>query len=179
MIYESVQMEQDAVMQTAMRMCAAARTAPKGRGMDHIAAMVLTGAEKDALADKMAEVAAREYGDKPNFIRRDSGNLKAAQAVVLIGVKRASAGLPFCSYCGFESCAACAEAGGRCAFMFLDLGIAAGSAAGVAARDHVDNRVMFSVGKVVSEMGYPGGENVTWLGIPLSVSGKSPFFDRG
>lgn len=46
-----------------------------------------------------------------------------------------------------------------------------------AAVDTVDNRIMFSVGKAAAEMGY--AENVLWLGIPISISGKSIFFDRG
>lgn len=59
----------------------------------------------------------------------------------------------------------------------IDLGIAVSSAVSVAAMDKVDNRVMFSIGKAAAEMGY--AENVLWLGIPLSVSGKNIFFDRG
>ena len=46
-----------------------------------------------------------------------------------------------------------------------------------AAMDTVNTRIMFSVGKAVAEMGY--AENVLWLGIPISISGKSIFFDRG
>lgn len=46
-----------------------------------------------------------------------------------------------------------------------------------AAMDTVDTRIMFSAGKAATEMGY--AENVLWLGIPISISGKSIFFDRG
>lgn len=46
-----------------------------------------------------------------------------------------------------------------------------------AAMDTVDTRIMFSVGKAATEMGY--AENVLWLGIPISISVKSIFFDRG
>ena len=36
MIYEEKQLEEEAVRYTAARMCAAARTAPKGNGIDNI-----------------------------------------------------------------------------------------------------------------------------------------------
>ena len=66
------------------------------------------------------------------------------------------------------------RAGGRCAFAFVDLGVASASAAAVAAAEHIDNRIMFSIGKAAAEMGYRD-EDVMWLGIPLSVSGKNIF----
>lgn len=177
MNYSSKQMEEQAVLATASRMCAAARTAPKTRGIDHILTLVLTGEDKNALADQMDVVALREFQDKPTHFPRDARNLRAAQAVVLIGVQAAFAGLPYCSFCGFPDCAACQAAGGRCAFTMIDLGIAVSSAVAVAADERVDNRVMFSIGKVAEEMGFavPG---VRWQGIPLNVSGKNIFFDR-
>ncbi|MBQ0145989.1 MAG: hypothetical protein KBS51_02580, partial [Lachnospiraceae bacterium] len=42
----------------------------------------------------------------------------------------------------------------------------------------VDNRVMYSIGKIFNLMDESGTEDIIWMGIPLSVSGKSPFFDR-
>ncbi|MBR4868926.1 MAG: hypothetical protein IKU10_07200 [Clostridia bacterium] len=178
MIYNSKQMEESALLATAAAMCAAARTAPKGKGVDTIETLVLTGEEKDALADKMDEIARREFGGNPNcWYFRDAENLRAAQAVVLIGTHRARRGIPFCSFCGFENCAACEAAGGTCAFAGIDMGIAIGSACAVAADARVDNRIMFSIGKAAAEMGYVEGD-VLWNGIPLSISGKSPFFDR-
>ena len=47
----------------------------------------------------------------------------------------------------------------------------------VVSRDHLDNRTMWSVGKAEAEL-KPGGEDVFWLGIPISISGKNIFFDR-
>ena len=52
----------------------------------------------------------------------------------------------------------------------------ASAAAGADAR--VDNRVMFSVGRAARSLGLLGASVTLVLGIPLSVSGKSPFFDR-
>jgi len=45
--------------------------------------------------------------------------------------------------------------------------------------DHrIDNRIMFTIGKAASTLGMMPECKVI-MGIPLSVSGKSPFFDRG
>ena len=177
MIFTGKQMEEKAILETAMRMCAAARTAPKTKGIDNILTLVLTDTEKDALADKMDEIALREFNSPTGHFPRDAKNLRDAQAVVLIGVKRFYAGLPFCSFCGFENCDKCKEVGGRCAFNTIDLGIALCSAASIAAEDRVDNRMMFSIGKAAAEMNY-ADPSVLWHGIPINISGKNIFFDR-
>ncbi len=177
MFYESKQLEEQAVLQTAARMCAAARTAPKAHGKDTVHTCVLTGAEKDRLAEQMERVGTREMGDKmPTWYGRDANNVRAAQAVVLIGTDAVPRGVPHCGYCGFDNCAACQQAGAHCAYNYVDLGIAVSSAVSVAAEDRIDCRIMFSIGKTAAEMDFP--ENVLWLGIPLSVSGKNIFFDR-
>ena len=53
MMISSEQAEKEALLSTAQAMCAAARTAPKAKGVDHIVSCILTGEEKDALADQM------------------------------------------------------------------------------------------------------------------------------
>ena len=55
---------------------------------------------------------------------------------------------------------------------------AIGSAVGMAADCRVDSRVMFSVGKAAASLGLPSEKCQMVVGIPLSVSGKSPYFDR-
>jgi len=42
----------------------------------------------------------------------------------------------------------------------------------------VDNRIMFSIGKAAKELKLLGEEAEIIYGIPLSSTGKSPFFDR-
>ena len=59
----------------------------------------------------------------------------------------------------------------------MDAGIAVGSAAAIAADSRVDSRVMFSVGRAAMALKLLGDATLV-LGIPVSVSGKSPFFDR-
>ena len=60
----------------------------------------------------------------------------------------------------------------------LEIGsIAVSSAVSATAAGGVDCRIMLSVGKTAARMPWAGGD-VLWLGIPLSLSGKDPFFDR-
>ena len=96
---------------------------------------------------------------------------------MLIGAKPARAGLKVCGFCGFDSCASADAAGARCAFNMIDLGIAVGSAASVAADCRVDSRVLYSAGKAAQLMEYEDFD-VIWLGIPIAAYGKSPFFGR-
>lgn len=178
MRHESGEMEMQAVMQTAARMCAAARTAPKGHGRDTLHTLVLTGEDKEALARKMEEVGLREMGDEmPTWYGRDAACVRKAQAVVLIGAEKKLRGVPHCGYCGHENCAGCQAAGRNCGWAYVDLGVAVSSAVTIAAADRIDNRIMYSIGKAAVEMDF--SSDVLWLGIPLSVSGKNIFFDRG
>ncbi len=176
MLYTSKQAEQAAVLAVAQEMCAAMRTAPKTQGRDLLDCCVVTGDELAALARAMEELG-REHGAA--FLLRDADNVRRSGAVVLAGVRNVPHGLDqLCQYCGFESCAACSKAGGECVYGPIDLGIAVGSAVSIAAAHGIDNRVMFSVGRAAMKLGYLGRDYGCMLGIPLSVSGKSPYFDR-
>lgn len=176
MKYDSKTAENAALLAAAEGMCAAARTAPKTKGVDRIATMILTGEDKDALALEMERLA-EPLGYK--FFARDADCVRKAGALVLIGSSKAVAGLgEGCAMCGFKGCADNEANGALCAFNPIDLGIAVGSAVSVAADARVDTRVMFSVGRAALEMGLLGGEVKLALGIPLSILGKSPFFDR-
>ena len=107
MIYSSEDMQTRAVLDTAARMCAAARTAPKTRGMDGLVTCVVTGEDKDRLAAHMRELAGRlDYA----FFARDADNVDYADAVVLFGMEEQRRGLNAgCQYCHFADCADCAE----------------------------------------------------------------------
>lgn len=176
MIKQSKQSEMEAIMAVADAMCLAARTAPKARGKDYIETAIVTGDEKEELAKKMEEL-----GDKLGlaFFSRDAQNLRVSDAVVLIGEANVPRGLnEGCQYCGFDNCKECQQSKGYCAYTGVDLGIAVGSAAGIAADARADNRIMFSVGRAAMEMNLLGDKVCQAFGIPLSASGKSPFFDR-
>ena len=162
-------------MQVASLMAAAARTAPKTRGIDNIRIVAIDDdADRERLLAKMRELAALEK--RPSFAR-DAGNLAPAPAILLIGVEANPSGLD-CGFCGQPHCEALTKAGGICAFNSIDLGIATSSAAGAAGRACVDTRVMFSAGRAALALNLFGGNVRQALGIPLSITGKSPYFDR-
>lgn len=176
MIYKSTDLERDAVLDAARRMCAAARTAPKAKGIDHIATMVLTGEDKDRVADELERLS-EPLGYK--FFLRDAKNVRAAGALVLLGAREGQRGLNAgCRHCHFEDCADCAEKGGVCVYDPMDLGIAIGSAVSVAADCRVDNRVLFSAGRAAMSLNLLGEDVHMVMAVALAAAGKSPFFDR-
>ncbi len=176
MIFKSSEMEQKAVEEVAALMCAAARTAPKGKGVDNLVTLVVAGKDKDKLAKEMRRIAEEHSAE---FFARDANCVDSSRAVVLLGQRPVPFYLPVCGYCGFSNCQENKEKGGVCAISVNDLGIATCSAASVAALHHVDNRIMFSIGRAALNLKLFDDEDVVEAyGIPLSVSGKSPFFDR-
>lgn len=160
----------------ARQICVAARTAPKGKGKDLLVTAIVSGEEKDAISLQMRAIG--EKHDIPFFLR-DAENVDAVEVMVLLGTRKEPLGIPSCGYCGFADCGAMLAAGGCCSFNVGDLGIALGSAASRAADLRLDNRIMYTVGKAVLELGLLGDEVRLAYGIPLSATGKSPFFDRG
>ena len=80
---DSTGAEEGALLRAAQAMCAAARTAPKARGEDHIASCILTGEEKDSLAAEMDRL-----GDAfgLSFFHRDAQNVRDSYLIVLLGV---------------------------------------------------------------------------------------------
>lgn len=175
MIAKSQELEERGVMQVAELICLAARTAPKGRGVDNLVTLVVTGVQKDALAAEMRKIA-KESGSQ--FFERDANCLDRSTAVVLLGQKVTVMGVSPCGYCGYPNCAENAKHDGMCAISIGDLGIAIGSAVSIASQHRVDNRVMFSIGRAALNLGYFEEAVKIAYGIPMSVSGKSPFFDR-
>jgi uncharacterized ferredoxin-like protein len=176
MKYTSKEAERRAVLNVAYEMAAAARTAPKGRGVDNIETVILDGEDKDALSAEMRAINEKLGGAGP--FGRDAGNIDASEAVVLIGVRNAPIGLKGCGLCGFEDCAGALKAGANCAFNITDLGIATGSAATVAMDHRIDNRIMFTAGKAAINLSMFSEKVKVSYGIPLSTSGKSIYFDR-
>jgi uncharacterized ferredoxin-like protein len=143
--------------------------------VDNIRVVAVTDeADRQKLIDKMREISARE--NRPG-LARDAGNIARSPAVVVIGVESNPVGLN-CGFCGKASCETLEAGGGVCTFNSIDLGIATASAAEMAGRLHVDNRVMYSIGRASLDLGWFGPKVTQALGIPLSVTGKSPFFDR-
>ncbi len=166
-----------AVIKVAEQMMLAARTAPKAKGADFIEIKMLEGEAIEKVAEKMKEIAKRP-GTTPSFAR-DADNILNADIVFLVGTRFGSLGLSYCGLCGFENCAAREKDPEKpCAFNTGDLGIAVGSAVSVAMDHRVDNRIMYTVGMAVKELGIMGEFVKIVYGIPLSAQSKNVFFDR-
>ena len=162
------------ILEVANEMMTAARTAPKGKGFDIIEVITITGDTIKLLSDEMIR-----YSHKTGlkFVLRDAENILEAEAVVLIGTRQQLHSLN-CGYCGFDTCEAKRQfPEAPCAINTVDVGIALGSACSVATDKRVDNRIMFSAGRVAMELGFMP-ECSSIYGIPLSCSSKNPFFDR-
>lgn len=176
MVLEFDEIKDSTILETAKKMVLAAKTAPKARGVDNTHVFILTGDDIKKLASHMKLIAQR---DSVAFFQRDAENLRQSSAVVLFGTPYKSLGLKNCTWCGFETCAEKEKHPEiPCVYNVHDLGIAIGSAVSLAADNRIDNRVMFSIGKAALELNYFPKEIKMAFGIPLSASGKNPFFDR-
>jgi uncharacterized ferredoxin-like protein len=173
-----------AVVEVGHLMALSARTAPKAAGKDFIEVRLLSGEDVDRLGDAMVAYGEREQ-DK--MFVRDGNNVRASAAVLLVGITdHPPIGLD-CNGCGFGDCEGFRRAregdrGGRyqgpaCTLRVQDLGIAVGSAVKTAQIHNVDNRIMYRAGVLAIELGMVA-KGIA-LGIPLSATGKSPYFDRG
>lgn len=175
MIRDRINVEEKAAMTVTELMAAAARTAPKGKGMDNLEILIVNGKEKDMLSDEMKKIAKQSEAD---FFERDGCCIDHSIVVLLIGTKISPIGCPNCGFCGYKDCEENKKNNGICAFNTGDLGIAIGSAVSIAADHRCDNRIMFSAGKAALSLKYFSEDIKIAYGIPLAVSGKSPFFDR-
>jgi len=179
--------EAEGVLAIANAMAVAARTAPKTRGVDAVETMIVCGEELKALSDAMKTHGQnKKTGD---IFSRDGGNVLNSTAVLLIGLKELGPKKPDnplnCGACGFTDCKGLLKVkksegndfpGPVCMFQSIDLGIALSSACSVAARFHVDNRIMYTIGGPARKLGWMSSEII--IGIPLSCSGKNIYFDR-
>ena len=135
------------VLDVARQMMTAARTAPKGKGVDIIEIAMVTGDDLKVLSDKMVAMV-EEHGMK--FFLRDAANILQAECVIIIGTREQAQGLN-CGHCGYPTCAGRPE-GVPCAVNSVDVGIAIGSACATAADLRVDTRVMFSAGLAAQQL---------------------------
>ncbi|MHB1419857.1 MAG: ferredoxin domain-containing protein [Bacillota bacterium] len=163
----------------AQMMAVAARTAPKAAGRDFVGLKIVEGEELARLAEAMIT-----YGQttaKINF-DRDGENVRISDALLLVALDRPDTLGLNCGACGHERCADLVSKEGPefegplCAWRIVDLGIALGSAAKTAGIFNADNRIMYRAGVVAKHIGLIEGELV--VGIPISATGKSIYFDR-
>ena len=170
------EIREDALLDIARDMVIAARTAPKGKGVDNLFACIIPRAEIPDLHAKMIKLFVET--EAPVF-KINGDDILKAECIVVLGARDMPLGLRHCGFCGFGSCREKEESGrGRCAISMNDLGIAIGSAVAVAADRRVDTRIMYSIGYAMLQAGMLPADVVAAHGVPLSASSKNPFFDR-
>lgn len=175
MVIDERECRKKTVAEVARQIMIAGRTAPKGKGIDLIEIVAVTGETIEALAEA-TRLASEQTGMK--FFLRDAENIRQADAVILVGTRLQSLSLN-CGYCGYPTCEKKnGHPAAPCALNMVDLGIAIGSMTAKAADLRVDNRVMFSAGKAAPSIGLLAGCHSIYA-IPLSVSSKNPFFGPG
>ena len=172
MIQNEREIRHEQVLHIGRQMMTAARTAPKGKGVDIIEVAMVTGEDLHTLSQTMVAMA-EELGMK--FFLRDADNILSAECVVLIGTRELAQGLN-CAHCGYAHCTD-RPAGVPCAINSVDVGIAIGSACATAADHRVDTRVMFSAGLAAQRLDWLDGCRQVYA-IPVSATSKNPFFDR-
>jgi uncharacterized ferredoxin-like protein len=179
--------ELEGLLSVAKAMAVAARTAPKARGVDAIETLIVFDEDLDVLAKTMEEHGAKSANSE--IFKRDANNVRKSQAALLVGLrdlrpKKVENPLD-CGACGHGDCAGFLKVKKRegkdfpgpvCLFQAIDLGIALSSASSVAARFHVDNRMMYTTGGPACKLGWMKSQII--IGIPLSCSGKNIYFDR-
>ena len=175
MFYEE-ELTKESLLDVAKKMLIAARTAPKGRGMDTFVFTIVQEPEIKKISEQLAAMGQTyEY----QTFTRDAQNILSSPVMLLLGTKIKAIGLKKCGLCGFQDCDEKTQYPNiPCAYNTGDLGIAIGSAVSVAMDYRVDNRIMYTVGQAVMAMGLLGEDIKIAYGIPLSASSKNPFFDR-
>ena len=173
MIRNERDLRHDQALDIAQKMLVAARTAPKGKGADIVECAVVDGDDLERLAQEMERIGT-ERGHR--FFLRDAGNVRQSLCTLLVGTREQAQALD-CGHCGFPTCASRAD-GVPCAINSVDVGIALGAACSKACDYRVDTRVLFSAGFAAQSPGMLGADARQVYAIPVSISSKSPFFDR-
>jgi len=181
----SEEAEKDTVLAVAKMMAASARTAPKTRGLDSVKTLILHGKDElESLAQAMEEIYRENPERFPSF-KRNAEDVRKSTAVLLIGVtgepKRVESPLD-CGACG-KNCLATLKSkkidrgtarGPMCLMQGIDLGIALSSAVKTASDFNIDNRIMYTIGATARKSKLLEADLV--IGIPLSATGKNPYF---
>ncbi|MEG2282691.1 MAG: ferredoxin, partial [Rikenellaceae bacterium] len=127
---------EEQILCVAKAMMTAIRTAPKAKGVDNIETGVISGITVRRLAARMRDIG-KEQG--LSFFLRDAENIENSACVVLVGAKQIDQKLN-CGQCGYPTCQERENTHPTtpCSFIFINQGIAVGSAVSVAADNRVD-----------------------------------------
>ncbi|MEF9426094.1 MAG: DUF2148 domain-containing protein [Candidatus Mariimomonas ferrooxydans] len=167
-------------------MAVSARTAPKAGGKDFLEIEVIIKEDDlKRIADSMKEYAPKSTNE--SYWLRDASNIENSWALLLVGLKKSVTAGYDCGGCGYPTCKEFEKqrqmqekemgyTAPHCVMRMMDIGVALSSAAKTASILNVDNRVQQRVGAAARALGYIKGEVV--MGIPVSISGKSIYFDR-
>ena len=175
--------ERQGVMEIANLMVVSARTAPKSGGRDDILTAIVYGQEIEDLAVDMEKIGAERNVEAWG---QQAQNARNSEIIVLVGARGTKPYVTNCGACGYASCEAFDKAekrhrqdfdGPNCIFKTLDLGIAVGSAVKTASLLNADNRIFYRIGVAAKRLNYIPEASII-MGIPLSVKGKNPYFDR-
>ena len=159
MVIDERECRREEMAAIARQIMIAGRTAPKGKGIDIIEIVTVTG---ETIAELAGAVRDASAATGMKFFLRDAENIRQADAVILVGSRSSVMSLN-CGYCGYPTCVAKNEHPDvPCAINMTDLGIAIGSMTAKAADLRVD--LLTDCHAVYA--------------IPLSASSKNPFFDR-
>ncbi|HSV88831.1 MAG TPA: DUF2148 domain-containing protein [Bacteroidales bacterium] len=176
-LYSENQVKDEALLEVAKKMMIAARTAPKGRGVDNLGIAIVTGSELEKLCLETIAVGERE--NNATFFRDGNNVLNSSGVLLLIGTRIKPLGLKLCGLCGFGDCTGKEQYPDTpCIFNTSDLGTATGSAVALAADHRVDTRIMYTLGYAAVRLQLLGPDYKIAYGIPLSALSKNPFFDR-
>lgn len=98
MIKNERALRHELVVEAAHRMMMAARTAPKGKGVDVIEIVLVD--DLDDLEKLAAAMREKSEISGMKFLLRDADNILQGDALLLIGTRQCKQGLN-CRYCGF------------------------------------------------------------------------------
>lgn len=167
--------EQASILQIAYMMTHAAKTAPKGLGINHIDTLILTGNDIKPIIKEMKKIA---YDSKMAYFLRDAESLRKSQALILIGTIYSYRGITPCGLCGNIDCTTNRKKNGICVFDTVDLGIAIGAACSIASTNQLDHRVFFSIAKAALKLGNYLPKCKLIMAIPISAYSKNIYYDR-
>ncbi len=184
----------NAVLVAGRLMLAAATTAPQHGGAGVMEGCLVYGDDEiEDIASKLEELSTEKKQWDESF-RREANMVRESQAVLFLGCFRSYD--PFGGACGrclgeqgepkdgtkcvkFRETPKLTDApfpGPVCSFRIADLGYSVGSALWIAARLFIDTRPKFPVGLAGMKLGFlPRCKFI--VGLPLSVTPKSPFDD--